>query len=418
MNTILRVFLLPVCFCVHLCSIVANSYAEAPTFLVRKANGTEIRAPLASVDKDFRIEVGTKILRKLNGTDWLSLRQSVVPLPAMPSEEQLVLSSGDRIPARELRLDDEKLRFRHPDLEGNKDSVVPVGSVAMIWRIAPDGTVDIPRYRNRLLRGKRKRDVVLLRNGDTIEGTLNALSAEQVEVEVARKNVVTKWVRVSAVILSTDLTEKARPKGGYARLVLSSTDRSPGGRVTVVAPECDGATFSARTTFGSLIHVPLSRVVSLESSGSHVVHLSDLPSAKYTYAPYLDETFTWMANTNAFGRDLLLGESTYDKGIGLHADSRISYALSGKYRRFDALVGLDDRNGRGGTIRIRLLLDGKPVDLGKTEWKRGDGAVRISVSVAEAKEMTLVVEASGEGPIQGVVDIVEARLILEVPASP
>lgn len=385
--------------------------AEAPTFLVRKANGTEIRAPLASVDKEFRIEVGTKILRKLGGTEWLSLRQSSVPLPALPSDEQIVLSSGDRIPARELRLDDEKLRFRHPDLEGNKDSVVPIGSVAMIWRIAPDGTVDVPRYRNRLLRGKRKRDVVLLRNGDTIEGTLNALSAEQVEVEVARKNVVTKWARVSAVLLSTDLTEKARPKGGYARLVLSPTDASPGGRITVVSPECDGATFSAKTTFGALVRVPVERVVSLELSDSRVVHLSDLAPAKYTFTPYLDETFTWSADANALGRDLLLGGSTYDKGVGLHADSRITYALVGKYRRFDALIGLDDRDGREGTVRVRVLLDGKPVELGKTEWTRADKAVRISVDIAEAKEMTIVVESTGKGPIQGVVNVVEARLI-------
>ena len=404
----MRIF--PLCLVITL-GIAPLLGAEAPTFLVRKANGTEIRAPLASVDKDFRIAVGTKIIRKLDGTEWLSLRQSSVPLPALPSDEQIILTSGDRIPVRELRLDDEKLRFRHADLNGNKDNVVPVGSVAMIWRSAPDGTVDVPRYCNRLLRGKRKRDVVLLRNGDTIEGTLNGLSAEQVEVEVARKNVVTKWSRVSAVLLSTDLTEKTRPKVAHARLVLSSTDRSPGGRITVVSPDCDGATFSAKTTFGSLIRVPIERVVSLESSGSHLVHLSDLTPSKFTFTPYLDETFAWSADANVLGRDLLLGESTYDKGVGLHADSRISYALDGKYRRFDALVGLDDNDGREGNVRIRVLLDGKPVELGKSEWKRGDKAVRISVELSEAKEMTLVVEALGKGPIQGVVDVVEARLI-------
>ena len=259
--------------------------------------------------------------------------------------------------------------------------------------------------------------MVLLRNGDTIEGTLNSLSADQVEVEVARKNVVTKWSRVSAVLLSTDLTEKARPKGGHARLVLSATDGSPGGRITVVSPDCDGTTFSAKTTFGSLLRVPIERVVSLESSGSHVVHLSDLTPAKFTFTPYLDETFTWSADANVLGRDLLLGESTYDKGVGLHADSRISYALDGKYRRFDALVGLDDNDGREGNVRIRVLLDGKPVELGKTEWTQSDKAVRISVNVAEAKEMTLVVEATGKGPIQGVVNVVEARLIREVMAD-
>ena len=216
-----------------------GAVAAPPTFVVRKTNGTEIRAPLASVDETFRLEVGTKILRKLAADEWLSLRRADLDLPPLPSDEQIVLASGDRIPARDVRLDDEKLRFRHPDLEGGKDSVVPIAAVAMVWRLATDGTVNAARQRNDLLRGKRKRDTLLLRNGDRIEGTLEALSVNEIEVEIARKKVVTKWPQVSAVLLSTDLTEKARPNASQARLVLSATERSPGGRFTIVAPSCD-----------------------------------------------------------------------------------------------------------------------------------------------------------------------------------
>jgi NPCBM/NEW2 domain len=401
--------------CLLLTLLDPSLNAAPPTFLVRKANGTEIRAPLASMDANFRIEVGTKILRKFGGDEWLSIRQAGLDLPPLPSDEQIVLTSGDRIPARNLRLDDEKLRFRHPDLNGNKDSIVPIASVAMIWRLAPDGTLNASTQRNRLLRTKRKRDSILLRNGDMIEGTLEALSTDEVEVEIARKKVVTKWPLVCAVLLSTDLTEKARAKESQARLVLSSTDRSPGGRLTVVAPSCDGVTFSAKTTFGAVIRVPIERVVSLELSASHIVRVSDLTPSKVTYTPYLDEKVVYSIDANVLGRDLLLGGSYYDKGVGMHAGSQISYPLDGKYRRFEALVGLDDLDGREGNVRIRVLLDGKAVDLGKSEWTGRDKGVRISVDVAGAKEMTLVVESAAKGPIQGVVDVVEARLIRDSP---
>jgi hypothetical protein len=387
----------------------------APTFVVRKSNGTEIRAPLATMDADFRLEVGTKVLRKLGADEWLSIRQAGLDLPPLPSDEQIVLASGDRIPARNLRLDDEKLRFRHPDLDGGKESVVPIAAVAMVWRLATDGTVRAAHQRNDLLLSKRMRDTILLRNGDRIEGTLEALSATEVEVEVARKKVVAKWPQVSAVLLSTDLTEKARPKESRAWLVLSATERSPGGRFAVVAPNCDGATFSAKTTFGAILRVPIERVVSLDLMAGDIVQLSELTPSEYTYTPYLDEKFPYRIGTNVMGRDLLLGGSCYDKGVGLHAGGRISYLLGGKFRLFDALVGLDDLDGREGAVRIRLLLDGKAVDLGKTAWTSRDGAVRISVDVAGAKEMTLVVESGANRPIRGVVDVVEARLIRASP---
>ena len=404
----------------HGCAIALSLFgtcavAAPPTFVVRKANGTDIRAPLASMDATFRLEVGAKVLRKLGADEWLSIRQAGLDRPPLPSDEQIVLAFGDRIPARDLRLDDEKLRFRHPDLEGGKDSLVPIAAVAMVWRLATDGTVHAARQRNDLLRTKRKRDTILLRNGDRIEGTLEALSANEVEVEVARKKVVAKWPQVSAVLLSTDLTEKGRPKESQARLVLSATERSPGGRFAVVAPTCDGVTFTAKTTFGAVLRVPIERVVSLDLIANQIVYLSELTPSEYTYAPYLDEKFPYRIDANVVGRELLLAGSYYDKGVGLHAGSRISYPLGGKFRRFDALVGLDDLDGREGEVRIRLLLDGKAADLGKTDWTSDDKAVRVSVDVAGVKEMTLVVESAGKGPIRGAVDVVEARLIRASP---
>ena len=389
--------------------------ADAPTFVVRKANGAEIRAPLAGVDETFRLEVGTKILRKLGGDEWLSIRQAGLDLPPLPADEQIVLASGDRIPARDLRLDDEKIRFRHPDLNGGKESVVPIAAVAMIWRLAPDGTVDASVRRNRLLLGKRKRDTVLLRNGDTVEGTLEGISSAEAEVEVAGKKVVTRWPQVSAVLLSTDLSEKGRPKEARGWLVLSTTDQSPGGRLAVVSPSCDGVTFAAKTTFGANVRVPLGRVVSLERDGDHFDRLSGLTPSGYAYAPYLDEKVDYRVGANVRGRDLVLGGSAYDKGVGLPAGGRITYTLGGKYRRFEALVGLDDFDGREGEVRIRVLRDGKAADLGKTEWAGRDGGVRIDVDLTGAKEMTIAVESAGKGPIGGVVDVVEARLIRASP---
>jgi hypothetical protein len=84
----------------------------------------------------------------------------------------------------------------------------------------------------------------------------------------------------------------------------------------------------------------------------------------------------------------------------------------GADRRFEPLVGLDDLDGRQGKVRIKVEVDGKAVDLGKKDvLSRATGPWQIAVPLADAKELTLVVECADNGPVQAVVNWVQARLV-------
>src|SRR5438067_3998743 len=96
------------------------------------------------------------------------------------------------------------------------------------------------------------------------------------------------------------------------------------------------------------------------------VYLSDLEPSKYEYTPYLGVSWPYVKDGSVAGRELRLPGGTYDKGLGLHAHSRLSYKLGGKYRFFEALVGLDAQTGKSGRAQIQVLLDGKPQPLGLT----------------------------------------------------
>ena len=64
---------------------------------------------------------------------------------------------------------------------------------------------------------------------------------------------------------ASDLANALRPKGVHARVVLSDTPRSPGGRLTLTAASCtDGKTLRGKTVFGARLRVPLARLVALE----------------------------------------------------------------------------------------------------------------------------------------------------------
>lgn len=381
--------------------------ADAPPFVARAASGKEFTGPVLRLDA-WELRHGKGDGRRLAAGDWLSLRRADVPLPDFPTDEHLVLANGDRVPATGLRLDDEKLYFRHDALAGGKETSLPLSAVALVWRLPPQGVVSAEKLRHRLLRAKRSKDVVLLRNGDTVEGTLQTIKSGQVALEINKKTVPVLWEQVSAIALSTELLDRLKAKGTRARLTLTG----PGGRLTLASAACDGETLTGKTAFDASLKVPIEQVAGLDVLGDNVVSLSDLTPAKYQYVPYLDEKWPLSTDSAVTGGDLRVGGATYDRGIGMHANSRATYALGGAYRTFEALVGLDDRDGRQGRVKVRVLVDGKSAGLGaKQVLTHGGGPLAVRVDVSGAKELTLEVRPAERGPVQAVVNWANARLL-------
>ena len=178
---------------------------------------------------------------------------------------------------------------------------------------------------------------------------------------------------------------------------------------TLLSASADETTLTGTTAFGARLRVPLIDIAALQLYSGHFVYLSDLKSGKYIFHPFLDAAWPFVVDGNVAEHDLLLAGSTYDKGIGMHSHSRLSYRLSGTYRRFEALVGLDDKDGRRGDVRIRVLADGEPL-LDRALTSR-DGAVPVRLSMEGVRELTLEADFGRDGDVQDVVDWVEACLI-------
>lgn len=85
----------------------------------------------------------------------------------------------------------------------------------------------------------------------------------------------------------------------------------------------------------------------------------------------------WVSSTNGWGsveKDMSNGEQatgdgttitlngqTYSRGLGVHANSTVTYNLEGKYARFISDVGVDDEVGNAGSVIFRVVLDGKEI---------------------------------------------------------
>jgi hypothetical protein len=383
--------------------------AKAPRFAVRTTDGSLLTGSWRELNSDWSLRLGEGDGTRVASAKVVTVRRVDVPLPPLPMEDHLILANGDRVPYRALRLVEEKFQLRHPNLGEGKDVSVPLAAVAVLWRIAPEKTLDAEKLRRRLTVSARTRDAVCLRNGDRIVGALASLDEGNAVVEVDRRRVTVKMAQVAYIAFNTELAETLRPKGVFARLILTDTRLGHGGRMSLTSASADETTLRGTTVFGAKLRVPLRDIAALDLYQGRAVYLSDLKESKYLFTPFLDAMWPFAVDGNVAEHDLLLGGSTYDKGIGLHSHGRLTYRLEKGYRRFEALVGLDDKDGRGGDARIRVLADGETL-LDRALTSR-EGGVPVDVKVEGVRELTLEVDFGRDGDVRDAVNWADARLI-------
>jgi hypothetical protein len=329
--------------------------AEEPPFLdfvLHTADGPRAPAPLSKVGEDWSVRLGGQKPALVPGADVVALRRHGLPLPAFPTGEQLVLAGGDRLPldpGGDLRLADDVLTVTPlPPVRaaGGGGLRVPVARAAVLWLAAPSGTARPGALLRKLAAGKREADVVLLRNGDAVEGTLLGLArGKDCEVKAGKQVRRLPFAQVAAVALNTELQAVPKFKGPYGLLVVRN-----GARLSLLSARltADGKALEGKAAFGPAVTVPLAQAAALDVRLGRAVYLSDLRPEEYTHKPFLGIDWPLVRDGSAAGGEIRLEGSTFDKGLGTHAESAVTYDLCGKYAWFVAVVGLDGRTGKRG----------------------------------------------------------------------
>ena len=107
------------------------------------------------------------------------------------------------------------------------------------------------------------------------------------------------------------------------------------------------------------------------------------------------QSFAHVRNNQSWsGKKISINSITHERGIGVHADSRMTFPLGGKYANFHVLPGPDDTHR--GQLEMKILVDGKKVfTTGPTQ--SSDKILRQSVDIPlnGAKSLTLIVDSLG-----------------------
>lgn len=385
-------------------------------FVVHSVDGVKLSGPLRKLSADWSLRLGGDKPALVAGQDLIGFQRANVKLPAYPQRNVLLFANGDRLPldlAGPLRFrDDQLLCVPARPVRPAKGLEITVGvtDLAALWLAPPDRTDEVERFVRELIRGQRRSDVVLLRNGDRVEGSLLALDGRKgCTVKAASGKVDVALAQIAVIAFNTEFQSRRLPKKAYAHVVLAD-----GGRLSLAGLELISGDphFVGATLAGPALHIPLEHLVALDVRAHRAVHLSDLKPAKYEHKPFLGVSWPLSVDAAVTGGDLRLAGSTFDKGLGVHAASRVTYALGGQYQSFEALVGLDEVSGRRGRVRVEVLIDGKARELQrKGELSGPSEPLAIRLDIRESRELTLVVHTAGFGDVQANVNWVNARVI-------
>jgi hypothetical protein len=339
--------------------------------------------------------------------DWYCLRRAAAAQPDWPRAAHVELVIGDRIRGTVVSADGDALRLRL-ELPGKEQFMrIPLSALRVAW--LGRRPADDPAWLN----APRKRDVIQLHSGDLATGILSSVDADRntVRFQSEGKDREQELARVAAIGFNTDLARIRRPKGRYYRLTLTD-----GTRLSALTIAFNGTDWNVQSFFKDSIRIPALQLLSVDVEQGKATWLSDIKPAAYQYQTFDGEQHAWSPDRCVSGDALRLqtpaAESTYDRGIGLYSGSTITYALNGKYSRFEALAGLDSRTGIKGDALLSIHVDGKEQELlGGGKLTIAGGPIAVRLDVKGAKELKIIVRRGKGGNVQDHVNLVEARLI-------
>ena len=117
-----------------------------------------------------------------------------------------------------------------------------------------------------------------------------------------------------------------------------------------------------------------------------------------------------MSDRTVDGHPFQLAGQTYNRGLGAQSRTFLVYALEPGDRRFQALVGVDERAGPMGSVVFRVLVDSQERFKTPPLTDR-DPPRSIDLDVSGGKFLILATDFGDRGDVRDLADWVEARLI-------
>lgn len=363
-------------------------------------DGPPFEAALVSADAEWRFVFDTGSERRaLEAAELVRWGDMTEP----PSGPILILADGGLVVADVFEADKDSLKADSLLLGAIRLPIEALAGIVFQFpsqRRARDALVD------RVLGAEGNQDLAILDNGDQLAGVFEGIEDDTMDFRGAPGPTRIETHRLAAISFNPSLRRKVAAEGPRAWVGWSD-----GTRLLVSRLETQGA--AARFTppaVDSPWTARWSELRGVQVLGGRVVYLSDLEPAEYRHVPFLDLAWPYRRDRNVEGGWLRAGGRLYLKGLGMHSAARLSYALDGRARHFEAEAAIDDSTGGRGSARFRVFVDGREVATRKVV-RGGDRPAPIAVPLAGAKRLDLVVDFAERADQLDRADWLDARVI-------
>ncbi|HPD29555.1 MAG TPA: NPCBM/NEW2 domain-containing protein [Phycisphaerae bacterium] len=354
---------------------------------------------------EIRLQTGGAA-RTVRIDELLSLRWQTAHTAAASQSQPLPLvihlRDGGRISARVLGSDSGGLEL---ETKWTKSLIVPLSLMAAMCSCG-DQRHDLSAAFEQTLADKKPDEdqLLVVRNNrvTTLKGTLESLGADGGSFRWRDRSVPFAAQEAFAVVMATG---QSTPPLAQALCSLRDGCTWAG---QIVGIEAD--LLRLRLSMGTVLSLPIEQMSEIRFRSDRVLFLSDLTPAKYEFEPFGATRWPYRVNRAVSNQPMRIGEQSFDRGIGVHSRSVLTYDVPEGFVRLAAMIGIDEAVGDRGNVIFRVLADGKEVFNSGPVTGR-DAARPLLATIENARQIQLIVEFGDDIDIGDQADWAEVRLI-------
>lgn len=397
-------------------SILVLCLIAAPPVEVSTLKGEQHVGSLERLSSDelvLKTPTGTTTIA---GAELLSIRvpSGATAPAAAEAAAEIRLTDGTRLRVSSFVSSGTEAAIEHPQLGS---LMLPMTVVQSVRFAPPDAKVDAAW--NLLLDKTAKKDQVAVRKADVLDhldGVIGSLDEATVKFQLDGDEIPVKRERVFGLIY-------ARRENLSSRAVVAA-DLSTGDRLVAKSVSFDGAAWKVKLVSGAEVSVPMPLVQTIDFSLGKIAYLSNLEPREVKYTPHLDFIWEYRRDRMTHGGPISVGNKTYAKGLGIHSRTLLKYRIGGDYRRFQAMMGIDDSLRTGGDVDVVIKGDGRtlfkgPVSIyeraepgaAKTTEPRLMQPIKLDLDVTGVVELEILVDFGEMIDIGDCLDLADAKVV-------
>lgn len=319
--------------------------------------------------------------------------------------------TGDRLRGQIVQLSNDNLQIEAPAVG---EVAVPLAALRGFLTLPVEGKAG--RRAVELVTGDDeeptgKMDQVLDRRLARYEGIIERIDARELHLdhERLRKNVPLNILHLAGVRLARDAQNSRPPLPSQPFVKIHTRD---GSALNGVVKDVRHGKWHIHPLWqpARVLVIGVEEITSVEVLNGQAIYLSQLEPGQVVEKTILAPEQRYRMNQNCQGNKISVAGNLYAWGIGVHANSSLTFDIGGKWSGFESVIGIDDQVGDGGSVVFSVVGDGK--ELYKSPVLRGGATAPtvIRISVKGVKKLTLTVDATDDLDLGDVANWAGAKL--------